>query len=71
MLFDRDLCLAETGQLMCDVNELTSSYIVRPFIETYFRKDIVVCSWIPFIKKSSYHKETRQLICNTNSAGFC
>ena len=41
------------------------------FIERDFGKDIVVCSWIPFSKKGSYHKETSQLVCNTNSAGFC
>ena len=71
MSFVRDLCLPETGQLICSVNELTGFYIVQAFIERYFWKDIVVCSWIPFSKKGSYHEETSQLICNTNSAGFC
>ena len=28
MPFGRDLCLAETGQLICNVNELTGFYIV-------------------------------------------
>ena len=56
---------------ICNVNELTRSYIVRAFIERYFRKNIVVCSWIPSSKKDSYHKETSQLIYNTNSVGFC
>ena len=71
MPFGRDLCLKKTGQLICNINELTRFYIVRAFIERYFRKEIVVFSWIPFSKKGSYHKETSQLICNTNSAGFC
>ena len=71
MLFDRDLCLREPCQLICNVNELTNSYIVRAFIERYFLKSIVVCSWIPFSKKGSYHKKTSQLICNANSVGFC
>ena len=70
-LFDWDLCLRETDQLICNINELTNSYIVRAFIESYFQKNIVVCSWIPFCKKGSYRKETSQLICNTNSVGFC
>ena len=56
---------------ICNVNELTRSYIVRAFIERYFRNNIVVCSWIPSSKKGFYHKETGQLICNTNSVGFC
>ena len=71
MLFDRDLCLSETCQLICNVNKLTGSYIAQAFIEMYFRKDIVVCSLIRFSKKGSYQKETSQLICNTNNAGFC
>ena len=70
-LFDWDLCLRETDQLICNINELTNSYIVRAFTESYFQKNIVVCSWIPFCKKGSYRKETSQLICNTNSVGFC
>ena len=40
ILFDSDLCLTETGQLICTVNELTNSYIVRAFIERYFRKTL-------------------------------
>ena len=43
MLFGRDLCNAETGNLIYNVNELTDSYIVPVFIERYFRKHIVVC----------------------------
>ena len=43
MLFDRDLCLTEPGQLICNLNELTNSYIVRAFIERYFLESIVVC----------------------------
>ena len=42
--FGRDLCIADTGQLVCNVNELTGSYIVQAFIGRYFRKDSVVCS---------------------------
>ena len=71
MLFGRDFCLTETGRLICNVNELTGSYIVRAFIERYFRKDSVVYSWIPSSKKGSYHKKTSQFICNTNSASCC
>ena len=67
----RDFCLTETGRLICNVNELTGSYIVRAFIERYFRKDSVVYSWIPSSKKGSYHKKTSQFICNTNSASCC
>ena len=44
MFFGRDLGLAETGQLICNANELTGCYIVPAFIKRYFRKDIVVCS---------------------------
>ena len=71
ILFGRDFCLTETVWLICNVNGLTGSYIVRAFIERYFRKDSVVCSRIAFSKKGSYHKETSQLICNKDSAGFC
>ena len=71
MLFGRDFCLTETGRLICNVNELTGSYIVRAFIERYFRKASVVYSWIPSSKKGSYHKKTSQFICNTNSASCC
>ena len=44
MLFGRDLRLTETGLLIDNVNKLTGSYIVRAFIERYFRNDIVICS---------------------------
>ena len=46
MLFGRDLCNAESGNLIYNANELTGSYIVPAFIERYFRKDIVVCLWV-------------------------
>ena len=71
MPFGRDFCLTDDDLLICNVNELIGFYIVRVFIERYFRKDIVVYSWIPFSKKGSYHKETSQLTCNANSADFC
>ena len=70
MLFGRDLCNAESGNLIYNANELTGSYIVPAFIERYFRKDIVVCSWMPFSKNGSYRKKTSQSICNTNCVGF-
>ena len=70
IVFGRDLRLTETGQLICNVNKFTGSYIGRAFIERYFQKDMVVCLWIPFSKTGSYNKETSQLICNTNRVGF-
>ena len=71
MPFGRDLCLTETHQLICNVNELTGFYIARVSIELNFLKDTVVCSWVTFSKKGYYQLDTSQLICNTNSAIFC
>ena len=51
MPFGVDLRHTETGQLICNAIYSAS------FIDKYFRTDIVVCSWIPFSKKSSYHKK--------------
>ena len=41
--FGRHLCRTETGQLIRDANQLTGFYIVRVFIQRYFRTVIVVC----------------------------
>ena len=41
--FGRDLCRTETGQLIRDANQLTGFYIVRVFIQRYFRTVVVVC----------------------------
>ena len=41
--FGRDLCRAETAQLIRNANQLTGFYIVRVFIRRYFRTVIVVC----------------------------
>ena len=51
MPFGIDLRHTETGQLICNAIYSAS------FIDKYFRTDIVVFSWIPFSKKSSYHKK--------------
>ena len=39
MLFSKDLCLTEVGQLIWNVNELTDSYIMQTFIEKYFQEE--------------------------------
>ena len=40
MLFGSDLCLTETGLLICNVNELTGSYIVRNLLEDISEKTL-------------------------------
>ena len=52
MPFGRDLCLTETGQLICNVNELTGFYIAQDFTERYFWIDIVVFSWILLVERT-------------------
>ena len=43
VVYVRKCFSVETCALQKSVNELAGFYIVRAFIERYFRKDIVVC----------------------------